>query len=130
MVKVPKQWEKHGEPFETKKESIKREVESPYLTSSSSQPDTHSDWNADTGATSHMTPNRQWFHHYTPYCAPIRLADNTIVFSAGVGSVWFKPVIRGKEASAVEFTRVLHVSKLATNLLSVLFLTRRCGYTV
>ena len=32
MVRVPKQWEKYGEPFETKKESIKREVESPYLT--------------------------------------------------------------------------------------------------
>jgi hypothetical protein len=32
MVRVPKQWEKYGEPFETKKESTKREVESPYLT--------------------------------------------------------------------------------------------------
>src|SRR5438046_1345670 len=38
--------------------------------------------------------------------------------------------ILNKEASTVEFTRVLHVPKLATNLLSVLFLTRRCGYTV
>ena len=32
--------------------------------------------------------------------------------------------------SAIEFNRVLHVPDLATNLLSVLSLTRRCGYTV
>ena len=89
--------------------------------------DTH-DWNADTGASAHMTPCHQWLHNYTPYRVPIRLADNTIIYSVGKGSVFFEPVIRGREAKAVEFTEVLHVPQLRNNLLAVLYLTRRCGY--
>ncbi|KAI9568689.1 hypothetical protein HD554DRAFT_1992763, partial [Boletus coccyginus] len=42
------------------------------------QLDADVDWNADSGA---------------PYCIPIKLADNTVVYSAGVGSVVFNPVI-------------------------------------
>ncbi|KIM71204.1 hypothetical protein PILCRDRAFT_830502, partial [Piloderma croceum F 1598] len=38
---------------------------------------THNDWNADTGATSHMTPHRHWLIDYKPYVVPIKLADNT-----------------------------------------------------
>lgn len=55
-----------------------------------------SHWNADSGATSHMTPHRHWLLNYTPKCVPVRLANNTIVYSAGVGSVVFHPVIEGK----------------------------------
>ena len=29
------------------------------------QLDGHADWNADTGATSHMTPHRHWLQNYT-----------------------------------------------------------------
>ena len=50
-------------------------------------------WNADTGATSHMTPHRHWLKNYSPFHVPIRLADDTVVYSEGVGSVVFKPVI-------------------------------------
>ena len=95
----------------------------------STSPNTHL-WNADTGATSHMTPNRRWIRDYKPYHVPIRLADNTIVYSEGVGSVVFKPVIEGKEVRAVEFTRVLHVPHLQNNLLSVLYLVRQRGIAV
>ena len=87
-------------------------------------------WNADTGATSHMTPHRHWIRDYTPFRVPIHLADNTIVYSEGVGSVVFKPVIAGKELRAVEFTRVLHVPDLQNNLLSVLYLPRRRGIDI
>ena len=89
-----------------------------------------SNWNADTGATSHMTPHRHWFTTYTPYRTPIRLANNCIVYSAGVGSVRFQTVVKGVEKRLIEFTRVLHVPDLKNNLLSVLYLTRNKSYTV
>jgi len=91
---------------------------------------THNDWNADTGATSHMTPYHHWLIDYKPYVVPIKLADNTIVYSAGVGSVVFNPIIEGKKCRPVQFTRVLHVPMLRHNLLSVLFLTRQRKFKV
>src|SRR6267154_4110882 len=93
-------------------------------------PQTLNDWNADTGATSHMTPHYHWLTNYKPYKVPIRLADNSIVYSAGVGSVVFNPVIQGKQARPVELTRVLHVPMLCHNLLSVLFLTSQREFKV
>jgi len=55
---------------------------------------------------------------------PIRLTDNTVVYSKGVGSAVFNPVMGGKVAKSVEFTQVLHVPELQNNLLAVLYLTR------
>jgi hypothetical protein len=40
--------------------------------------DANFDWNADTGATSHMTPHRHWFSSYAPHHVPIKLADNNM----------------------------------------------------
>jgi hypothetical protein len=73
---------------------------------------TYNDWNANTGATSHMTSHCQWLLDYKPYVVPIRLADNTIVYLAGVGSVVFNPIIKGKKCCSVQFIRVLHVPML------------------
>ncbi|OAX30504.1 hypothetical protein K503DRAFT_705190, partial [Rhizopogon vinicolor AM-OR11-026] len=42
--------------------------------------DAHADWNADTGATSHMTPHRHWLRNYAPKRVAIKLADNNIVY--------------------------------------------------
>src|SRR4051812_32522015 len=81
-------------------------------------------WNADTGATSHMTPHRHWIRNYQPFRVPIKLADKSVVYSAGMGTVVFNPIINGKEVRPVEFSRVLHVPDLRSNLLSVLYLTR------
>jgi len=39
---------------------------------------------------------------------PIKLADDTIVYSAGVGTVVFNPVVYGKESQSVEFTRTIY----------------------
>ncbi|TFK58983.1 hypothetical protein BDN72DRAFT_948027, partial [Pluteus cervinus] len=50
-------------------------------------------WNADTGATSHMTPHRSWIRNYTPMHLPIRLADDTVIYSEGVGSVIIVPKV-------------------------------------
>ena len=46
-------------------------------------------WVADTGATSHMTPHCHWFKSYTHCRTPIRLVNNIVVYSAGVGNVIF-----------------------------------------
>lgn len=99
--------------------------------STTPSPETSSDsWNADTGATSHMTPHRHWFKTYTPFSTPVRLANGQLVYSAGVGSVQFEPVINGKKGRLIEFERVLHVPALHSNLLSVLYLTSKKGWAV
>ena len=65
-------------------------------------PGTNSElWNCDTGATSHMTPHRHWFKTYTPYVTPISLANGQIVYSAGIGSIQFEPVIKGRRPESL-----------------------------
>ncbi len=103
---------------------------SSFSSSSSSSPYTVTDWNTDTGATAHMTPHRHWFVSYTPFRVPVRLADESVIFSAGVGYVQFAPVVNGKKTRTVEFEQVLHVPDLRCNLLSVFSLTRHKGYIV
>ena len=93
-------------------------------------PDAGVDWNTDTGATCHMTPHRHWFNTYKPHVVPIRLANNQIIHSAGIGSVLFKPTVNGKPGQLLEFHRVLHVPELRNNLLSVLYLTCHKSYVV
>jgi hypothetical protein len=77
-----------------------------------------------------MTPNRHWFKTYTKMRKEVRLADHTVIYTEGVGSVVFKPVIDGKPAREVEFARVLHVPDLQNNLFSVLYLTQHRGFDV
>jgi len=88
------------------------------------------DWNADTGATSHMTPHRHYLREYKPHRVPIHLANNKVIYSAGIGSVVFTPSTNGRILEPLEFTNVLHVPELQNNLLSVLFLTRHRQFTV
>ncbi|KZV81402.1 hypothetical protein EXIGLDRAFT_582347, partial [Exidia glandulosa HHB12029] len=59
-----------------------------------------------------MTSNRSWFRTYLPYRVPIALADNHVIYSAGVGAVMFVPVLDGKEGDPVVFDDVLHVPDL------------------
>ena len=83
----------------------------------------HSSWNVDTGASAHMTFNRHWMCHMTPYCIPICLADGSVLYSEGIGSVRFIPEVNGCQMAPLEFTNVLYVPSLSTNLFSVLYLT-------
>ena len=87
-------------------------------------------WNTDTGATSHMTPHRHWFCSYIPHVVAIQLADHSIVYSAGLGSVEFQPVVNGIKMCPVVFHDCLHVPDLGSNLLSLFHLTRSKGYSV
>ncbi|KZT14468.1 hypothetical protein NEOLEDRAFT_1049566, partial [Neolentinus lepideus HHB14362 ss-1] len=69
-------------------------------------------WNTDTGATSHMTPHRHWFASYSPHIIPVRLANDTIIYTAGMGSVMFEPVLGGSKVPVVVLHDVLHVPQL------------------
>ena len=46
-------------------------------------------WLLDSGASHSMTPNRNWFSHYTPLSTPIAIAlgDNSSILAKGVGRV-------------------------------------------
>ena len=94
------------------------------------QPQADFDWIVDSGATCHMTPHQNWVHNYTPHHTPVRLADNSIIYSAGIGTVIFHPVVNGKKVRPLEFHRVLHVPLLQNNLLSCIYLTRNKGYNI
>ena len=63
-------------------------------------------WCADSGATSHMCSHRDWFEDYEPCALPIKVADGTIIHSAGIGSVSFTPILNGAPARRVVFHRV------------------------
>ena len=53
--------------------------------------------------------------------------DNSIVYSEGIGTV---TTINGQLGRDVEFTRVLHVPALHSNLLAVLYLTLHKGFDI
>src|SRR3981189_2469468 len=80
--------------------------------STASTPSLHTLWCANTGATLHMTPHRHWLQDYTPHRVPVRLANNSVVYSAGIGSVLFVPEMEGRKIRSVQFTNVLHVPDL------------------
>ncbi|TEB26984.1 hypothetical protein FA13DRAFT_1795236 [Coprinellus micaceus] len=77
-----------------------------------------------------MTPHRHWIRNYRPLRVGVELADGSIIYSAGVGTVVVDPVVDGKTIRSVELTRVLHVPQLRSNLLSCLFLTRCCSFSI
>jgi hypothetical protein len=68
--------------------------------------------------------------NYTPLHIPIRLADNRVIYSSGVGTVVFNPVIDGKPLQTLEFTKVLHVPGLENSLFSCLYLTKHKGFEI
>jgi hypothetical protein len=68
---------------------------------------------------------------YTPHVVPIRLADDSRIYSEGLGLVvfWLKDK-DGKEMDPIEFHDVLHVPALRNNLLSPFHLTHEKGYGI
>ena len=84
---------------------------------------TNNDWNTDMGASSHMTPHWHWIQNYQTKQVPIKLPDDTTIYSEGVGSVPFELWITGRTRKTLELHWVLHVPKIQNNLLSVIHLT-------
>jgi len=117
-------------------QAISDAAQSAYIASASalfsaSSLDSHfSSWNADTGASAHMTFNWHWMCNMTPHRIPIHLADRAVVYSEGIGTVQFSPVVHGQEMAKLEFTNVLYVPSLSSNLLSVLYLTMHRSFTI
>ena len=100
------------------------------LLSSPLDPSAYTSWNSDTGASSHMTPHRHWLRDYKQCRVEIKLADGSSVYSEGVGSVLFEPIINSGPAQQVQFSNVLHVPALRNNLLSVLFLSMHKDFSI
>ena len=65
-----------------------------------------------------------------PYHVQIRLTDGPAVYSEGVWSVRFNPVINGQKMLPLEFSNVLYDPALCSNLFSVLYLTLHLSFTV
>ena len=80
---------------------------------------------ADLGATTHMTPHKEWIRDMEPCRVPVRLANDDVVWATGRGNIIFSPLIDGKATQFVEFNRVLYVPDLESNLFSVLAAVRR-----
>jgi len=55
-----------------------------------------------------MTPHRQWLTHYRAHRVPVRLGDNSVVWSEGVGVCWFEPMLQGSPTPLVRFSNVLY----------------------
>jgi hypothetical protein len=77
-------------------------------------------WIADSGATSHMSTQCHWFKTLKPHIVPIRIANNAIVYSKGIGSIVMEPT--DNSLGLLLLTSVLYVPALQNNLLSVLHL--------
>ena len=82
-------------------------------------------WNADSGATIHMSPRLEWFKTYEPNDTPVRVASSSIIRAAGIGDIEFAPVIDGVVLPVVVLRNVLHVPELNQNLFSVLSVVAR-----
>lgn len=65
-----------------------------------------------------MTPHREWIRDIKPYRCSIRVANDHVIWSEGVGHVVFNPIVDGKSAPSVVFNRVLYVPALKNNLFS------------
>jgi len=74
-------------------------------------------WIADTGTTVHMTLNHHWFKSYKPCQIPVHLADNNVIYAAGMGLVVFILVKYENALRQIELSNVLHIPLLGNNLL-------------
>lgn len=82
-----------------------------------------------------MTPHRHWLRNYRAHHVPVELADSKdggkrLVYSSGIGTCVFNPVINGILSRTLEFSDVLHVPDLGNNLFSILTLTEHKDFTV
>jgi hypothetical protein len=67
-------------------------------------------------------------HFLSPHIVPIRVANNTVVYSAGIGDVVLTPT--NAALCACRLSRVLHVPDLQNNLFAVLHLTSHHKFRV
>lgn len=77
------------------------------------------DWIVDSGASSHMAPNRTCFQSYHVISPKnVILGDDTVLQAVGKGSIVVDTEVKGR-VKTITIHDVLHVPKLKANLLSV-----------
>ena len=88
-------------------------------------------WLVDSGASSHMTPNRRHFLEYRSFSTPekIGLGDGRVLEAVRVGSIRMNMLFKVSNSKKAVMYDVLHVPKLASNLFSVRAAAKR-GNTV
>eukprot|EP00794_Sanderia_malayensis_P000826 gene826-122_t len=77
-------------------------------------------WYIDSGASQHMSCNKNWMKNYNEFSVPekVRLGDNRTVEALGKGTVWLRVMADG-QYKPVEMSDVLYVPSLIKNLFSV-----------
>ena len=94
-----------------------------------SSPSPSTSWIADTGASEHMTGNRLWFINFKSVPEgvwPVKFADNSITWVAGVGDIQIKLF---NQTLPSTLCNVLYVPTLTVNLFSISSVTEK-GYTI
>ena len=78
-------------------------------------------WLIDSGASSHMTPQRECLVNYRKFDTPekVGLGDGRIVEAEGVGNVHLNMLFKVSDSKRAVMYDVLYVPKLACNLFSV-----------
>ena len=78
-------------------------------------------WLVDSGASSHMTSEKEILSNYHEFEKPekVGLGDGRTVDAVGVGNVYINMQLRDCEPNECMIYKVLHVPKLACNLFSV-----------
>jgi transposase InsO family protein len=83
--------------------------------------DTH--WVADTGASCHMTSHREWLTGFSESLVTVELADGSVIYGTGRGTISFIPYINGCATEPIVLQNVLHVPSLHNNLFSIFHFT-------
>ena len=88
-------------------------------------------WLVDSGASSHMTPKREYFTEYRSFSTPekVALGDGRVVEAVGIGSIRLNMLFEVSDSKRAVIYDVLHVPRLSCNLFSVRAAAKR-GNTV
>ena len=87
-------------------------------------------WTADSGASRHMTPRKDWIYNLVPDRRLIKVADGRCIYSAGVGYVELSPIPKGVRGPAFRLSDVLYVPDLNANLISTNHLSQYQGFRI
>ena len=84
-------------------------------------------WLVDSGASSHMTPKREYFSKYQSFITPekVGLGDGRVVEAVGVGTEKLNMPFKVSKSKKAVMYDVLHIPKLSCNLFSVRVATKR-----
>ena len=74
-------------------------------------------WLIDSGASTHMTPKREYFTKYQSFSTPeeVSLGGSRVVETVGVGTVRLNMQFKISNSKTAVMYNVLHVPKLACN---------------